>query len=294
MLTRLGLGLIWLIHLLPYRAISLLGDALGTLLYLLPTERREVARTNLALCFPERSRAERERLVRATFRRFSRSLLDRGIAWWASKERLARIVRVEGVDNYLAVADRPVILLVPHFVGLDIGATRLAAERRAVSMYSNQKNAVFNAFLRARRNRFGTVTLVSRQEGMKPVIRALRERVPFYYLPDLDFGPTDAVFAPFFGVPAATVIGLPRLARLTGASVVPIIIRQLDDRSGYLVSVLPAWTGFPTGDDVADCRRMNEFIEQHVLEMPEQYHWLHKRFKTRPPGMAPVYAGSRG
>ena len=133
--------------------------------------------------------------------------------------------------------------------------------------------------------------LVSREEGLRPLVRVMREGLPFYYLPDLDFGARDSVFVPFFGVPTATITGLSRIARLARAAVVPVITRQLPGGQGYVLQFFPAWENFPTDDVEADARRMNAFIEERVLEMPEQYHWLHKRFKTRPPGVAQLYEG---
>jgi KDO2-lipid IV(A) lauroyltransferase len=290
--TRLALLLVWLLHFLPLRMLAALGHGLGVLLYLLPTERRRVALANLALCFPDLDARARHRLARAHFAAFTRSVLDRGIAWWSSRERLLRVVTVQGWENLAATKGRPVVLLAPHFVGLDIGAQRLAAEHSAVSMYSRQKSPVFDAFLLAKRNRFGSATLVSRQEGLRPVLRAMRAGLPLYYLPDMDFGARDSVFVPFFGVPAATLPTLARIVRLTGAVVVPCITEQLPRGAGYLVRLYPPWENFPGPgevDDIAGARSMNAFIEARVAEMPAQYFWLHKRFKTRPPGEPPVY-----
>lgn len=290
--TRIALLLVWLLHFLPYRVLALVGHALGRVLFHLAGERRRVALTNLALCFPDMSEAERRRLARAHFSAFTRSVLDRGIAWWSTRERLMRIVQVEGFEHLRACAGRPSVLLAPHFVGLDIGAQRLAAEHGAVSMYSRQKNAVFDAFLCEKRNRFGSVTLVARQQGLRPVLRAMRTGLTFYYLPDMDFGARDSVFVPFFGVPAATVPALSRIVRLTGAVVLPCITEQLPRGGGYRVRIHPPWTGVPAPgepDDRADARAMNAFIESEVARMPAQYHWLHKRFKTRPPGAPSLY-----
>jgi KDO2-lipid IV(A) lauroyltransferase len=139
------------------------------------------------------------------------------------------------------------------------------------------------------RTRFVPPELFSRQEGIRPVVKALREGLPFYYLPDMDFGSRDSIFVPFFGVPAATITGLSRIARLAKAVVVPAVTRQLPGGGGYVLTFYPAWTDFPTDDLRADVRRMNAFIEERVREMPEQYLWSHKRFKTRPPGEERFY-----
>ena len=290
--TRIALLLVWLLHFLPFRLLALVGHALGLVLFHLAGERRRVVLTNLALCFPHLPEADRRRLARAHFAAFTRSVLDRGIAWWSSRERLMRVVRVEGWEHYRACAGRPVVLLAPHFVGLDIGAQRLAAEYGAVSLYSRQKNPIFDAFLREKRNRFGSVRMVSRQQGLRPVLRAMREGLPLYYLPDMDLGARDSVFVPFFGVQAATVPALARIVRLTGAVVLPCITEQLPGGAGYRVRIHPPWTGASAGagpDDVAGARAMNAFIESAVAAMPAQYHWLHKRFKTRPPGEPSPY-----
>jgi KDO2-lipid IV(A) lauroyltransferase len=181
-----------------------------------------------------------------------------------------------------------VIALAPHFVGLNFGGIRVAHEcPGTASIYSRQKNPFLDdIFLRAR-TRFGNPVLVSRQEGLRAVVRTIRAGHPFYFLPDMDFGPRDSIFVPFFGVPTATITAMPRIAQLTGARILPVITRQVGD--GYEVRFYPPWEDYPTGDLAADVRRMNAFIEERVLEMPEQYFWAHKRFKTRPPGERSPY-----
>ncbi len=289
MLTRVALAVVRLLRLLPLALLAPLGRGLGNLLYLLGRERRGVVLTNLRLCFPQWSEAERVRVARAHFRAFGRSVLEHGILWWSSKERVQRLVRVEGLEHWLAVAGRPVIWLAPHFIGLDMGGVRLSTEHRGISVYSRQKDPVFDEVLYHGRTRFVMPELYSRQEGVRSVIKALRRGLPFYYLPDMDFGGRDSVFVPFFGVPAATITGLSRIARLAGAVVVPAVTRQLPGADGYVLTFYPAWRDFPSDDLEADARRMNAFIEERVLEMPEQYYWLHKRFKTRPPGEPKFY-----
>jgi KDO2-lipid IV(A) lauroyltransferase len=287
MMSRIAFGFIWLVHFLPARAIAAIGDALGALLFWLIPERRRVTRINLAKCFPSMSEAERERLARAHFRVFVRSFLDRGVLWWGTPERMRAMVRVEGAEILEALKGKPVVVFAPHFAGLDAGGTRLSQDFAMASMYSRQKDPRFDRILYRGRSRFGA-TLVSRQEGMRKALRLIRSGLFFYYLPDLDFGPKSALFVPFFGVSAATVPGLSYIARIAGASIVPCVTRMLPG-GGYVARLYPAWSDFPSGDDAADTRRMNAFIEERVLEMPEQYHWLHKRFKTRPPGEPRFY-----
>ena len=289
MLTRFALGLIWLAQWLPAGAIARLGRGIGWLGYRLAAPRRKVVLTNLRLCFPELAEAERIALARRHFSALGRAIMERAVMWYAPKERVMRFVRLEGVEHFEAVQGRPVLLLAPHFVGLDMGGVRVAIAWRTASMYGKQKNPALDAAMRHGRERFGDPVLISRQDGIRPVVRALRDGFAFYYLPDMDFGPRESIFVPFFGVTTATVPALARLAQVSRARVVPVVTRQLSDGEGYAAKFYPAWEDFPTGDIEADTRRMNEFIEARVSEMPEHYYWVHKRFKTRPAGEARIY-----
>ena len=289
MLTRFALGLIWLVHKLPFGAIAKLGRAIGWIAYWLVVPRRTVVHINLKLCFPELADRERTRIARAHFSALGRALLERGILWHAPQQRIERFVRFEDVHHFEAVYGQPVVILAPHFVGLDMGGTLFAIHWKAASMYGKQKNPDLDAAMRRGRERFGDPILISRQDGIRPVIRVIRDGFPFYYLPDADLGPKESIFVPFFGVQTATVPALSRLAQVGRARVVPIVTRQLPDGEGYAARFYPAWDDYPTGDIEADTRRMNEFIEARVREIPEQYYWVHKRFKTRPPGEPPIY-----
>jgi KDO2-lipid IV(A) lauroyltransferase len=293
-MTRLGLAVVWLLHCLPLAVLAPVGAALGMALYAVAGERRRVVLVNLKLCFPEMSEAEHRMLARRHFRAFGRTLLEHGILWWGSQARIQRMVRVEGLEHWQAVRDRPVIWLAPHFVGLDMGGTRIITEWQGASMYSHQKNPAFDHILLHGRTRFVKPVMFSRQDGIRPVVKTIRAGVPFYYLPDMDLGPRDSIFVPFFGVSAATVTGLSRLAQLGNAVVVPAVTRQLPGGRGYLLRFYSAWQNFPTDDIAADTRRMNAFIEECVREMPEQYYWLHKRFKTRPAGEPNPYEAKCG
>jgi len=287
-MTRLVLALMWVLHWLPLPALAALGRLLGRLLFRFGHERRHVTLTNLGLCFPQMPDERKSALALRHFEMFGRSFLERGLLWWASPARIRRLVRVTGLERI--PADRPVILLVPHFVGLDMGWTRLTLERDMVSIYANQKNLLFNAALYRGRRRFGDAELLSRQEGTRRAIRAMKAGKPFYYLPDMDYGSRDTIFVPFFGVPAATITGLSRLARMTGAAVVPVVTRMEPDH--YAIEIRDAWTDYPGQGEhgiETDTRRMNAYIEEEILKMPEQYLWLHKRFKTRPPGEKKPY-----
>ncbi|WP_239003144.1 lysophospholipid acyltransferase family protein [Dechloromonas sp. TW-R-39-2] len=286
-LTYILVGFLWLLHWLPLPVLRAIGTLLGKLLYAVGRDRRKVALINLRLCFPEKSEAEREDIARRHFIAFSCAVIDRTLGWWASKERLERIVRIKGVEHLNDPEGKPIILLSPHFVGLDAGATRISMYVPGCSVYSNQKNPVFNKLLYDGRIRFTDAVLLSRQDGMRKIIKAMKDGYKFYYLPDMDFGPKESIFVPFFGVQAATIPGVSRLVRLTGAKIVACITRQVAD--GYEVEVMPAWSDFPGESVEADTASVNRFIESQVLTMPEQYFWLHKRFKTRPPGEQRFY-----
>lgn len=289
MLVRLGVFILWLIHFLPFRVIVAIGNGLGSLLYLLAADRRRIGNINLKLCFPDMSDEARVRLVRDHFKMFSRGLIERSILWWSSAERISSLIRVEGVEHFEAVKDKPAILLVPHFVGMDAGGQWIAQHTDTVCMYSNQRSRYLTELLLKKRARFRNQRLYSRQQGLRSILKGMREGKPFIYPPDQDQGVKDGAFIPFFGVPAATMTSVPRIAQMTGAKVVPSITRVLAGGEGYVLTFYPAWENYPSGDDIADARRMNEFIEQRILEMPEQYFWLHKRFKTRPEGEAKFY-----
>ncbi len=292
MLTRLGLCVMWLLQRLPFPALVSVGRGLGRLLYWFGRERRHVALTNLRLCFPDLPEVERVGIARRLFGFIARSFLERGLLWWAPEARLRQLIRLEGKQHLdTARAERPVLLLVPHFAGLDAAVTRLSMDYDMAGIYSRQKNPVFDAALYRGRKRFSHPVMLSRQDSLRKGIKAIKAGMPFFYLPDMDYGKRDTIFVPFFGVPAATITGLSRLASMTGAAVLPVIARMDDD--GYRVEVGAPWTNFPSGagaEDVAsDTRRMNAWLESEIAKMPDQYYWVHKRFKTRPPGEKRFY-----
>ncbi len=287
LLSYILVGFLWLLHWLPLPALRALGGGLGRLFYRFANERRNIVLTNLRLCFPELSEAKREAMARQHFIVFAKAFLDRTLGWWASKERLQRLIRIQGVENLSDPEGRPIILLSPHFVGLDAGATRISMYVPGCTVYSRQKNQVLDKLLYDGRGRFTDTVMLSRKDGMRKIVKAMKDGYRFYYLPDMDFGPKESIFVPFFGVQAATIPALSRLVRLTGAKVVACITRQVPD--GYEVEVMPAWDNFPGESVEADTEFMNRFIESQVLRMPEQYYWVHKRFKTRPPGEQRFY-----
>jgi Kdo2-lipid IVA lauroyltransferase/acyltransferase len=285
------LGGIWLLHWLPLGVQAALGRLLGRLLHRFGRSRRAVALRNLALCMPEVPEVERQALVREHFQWLGRSLLERGLLWYASPSRLRRLIHVEGDVGLADRSERPVMWLVPHFMALDVAgaATQLFQSRQVGSIYQAQSNAVFDAAMRRGRLRFGQGEVFSRHESALPLVRAIKRGYCFFNLPDMDFGPRDAAFVPFFGVPAATLLAPSKMARALKMVVQPVVAEALPGGQGYRVRFLPAWTDWPSDDAQADARRMNAWIETEIARCPAQYLWVHKRFKTRPPGEPGLY-----
>ena len=294
--ARTLLGLLWLFQLLPLALQAGLGRALGALLYRLARSRRRIALRNLELCLPEVPPAERERLARDHFGWLARSLLERGLLWYAPAERLKQLIHVEGDVGLAARSDKPVMWLVPHFLALDVAGVSalLFQTRHAVSMYQAQSNPVFDAAMRAGRLRFGNAEIFARSERALPLVRAIRRGSAFFNLPDMDFGMKDGAFVPFFGVPAATLLAPARMARSLGMVVQPVVAELLPGGAGYRVRYLPPIDGFPGDDDRAAALAMNRWIETEIRRNPAQYLWVHKRFKTRPEGEASLYGPRAG
>lgn len=287
-MMRIFLVLMQWVARLPLSWVRGLGWSLGQLLFVLLAGRRRVVLVNLALCFPQWSQAQRSACARRVFVHVAQSWLDRGWLWHASEAVVRRRLSIVGAVQELA-GDTPTVLFAPHFVGLDAAWTALTHQvpRRFATIYSPQVNPASDAWIYQGRNRFGAPELVARLDGVKPIIEAVRKGEPLYLLPDMNFDPSESLFVPFYGVSACTIPSLSRFAKLGRAKVVPIVTRLTP--SGYEVTVLPAWSDFPTGDLDADTRRMNLELQGYINPMPDQYYWVHKRFKDRPDGQTPPY-----
>jgi Kdo2-lipid IVA lauroyltransferase/acyltransferase len=282
---------VWFMRMLapmPLRGVRVLGHALGVFLFWVVWPRRKVVQVNLRLCFPHWSADQRNRVAREVFVNVAQSFLDRGWLWHADPQVVQRRVVLTGALDQLAGND-PTIVFAPHFVGLDAGVTGLTQQvaRRFIGIYTRQSNPVVDAWVLQGRHRFGDARPRSRADGVREIVSALRAGDVMYLLPDMNFGPEDSIFVPFYGVAAATVPSLSRFARLGRAKVVPVVTRMT--RDGYEVQVLPAWDDFPSDDVQADTALMNVRLQKYIDDMPGQYYWVHKRFKTRPPGAPPVY-----
>lgn len=288
MLSRCGIGFMRLLAHLPLAWVRALGRMLGWFLYAVARPRRRVALTNVRLCFPGLSEAQVRERVQRTFVHFAQAWLDRGWLWHGSPEVVRRRLTLTGAVAQLQ-GKEPTVIFAPHFVGLDAGWTALTQQlpRQFTTIYTDQANKVLDAWILAGRQRFGQAHLFGRVDGVKTIVATLRTGAPLYLLPDMNFGPEESVFVPFYGVPAATVPSLSRFSKLGRARVVPVITRLTPQ--GYAVQVLPAWRDFPSADAVADTARMNQELQAYIDTMPDQYFWVHKRFKDRPEGESGVY-----
>jgi len=269
------------------------GAVVGWLARRLAGRRVRIVRRNLELCFPEQPQAVRERWLRDHFRALGQSIVDRGVLWYGTPQAIREMAALDGYEHLrdAQAAGRAIILLAPHFVALDVAATRLTMETPSgATMYTPQRDPAIDAIVREGRKRFNEVHLVSRKEGPREMVRHLRAGRPLYYLPDMDFGRAGSVFAPFFGVPAATLLATAQLARKWNALVLPVIDFWDPATGRYNVTVLPPLADFP-GEDTPEAAtaRLNREIETWVRQCPSQYYWVHRRFKTRPEGEPKLY-----
>jgi len=288
MISQLGLRLFQLLGFLPLPLLRALGSLLGSALYVGARWRRHVVLQNLRVCFPQKSEAQRLAIAKQAFVYFAQAWLDRSWLWHRSPSCIqARVLFTGAVDEL--TADVPTVIFAPHFVGLDVGWTllTLSVPKHFTTIFTPQSNPVAGAWMTQGRSRFGQVELFQREDGVKTIVSSLRNNAWLYLLPDMNFGPEESIFVPFFGEPAATVPSLSRFAKLGRARVLPVVTRMTS--SGYEVEVLKAWNDFPTDDAQADTVLMNQHLETYIQEMPAQYFWVHKRFKTRPEGADPIY-----
>jgi KDO2-lipid IV(A) lauroyltransferase len=279
----IGVGLLRLNAFLPYRVQVAEGRALGRLLYRLLRRRRHIAAVNLALCFPDLTPAARQQLLRKHFASLGITLIEHGLAWWASDAMVRRLVELRGFENVeRAIAGgRGVILLSGHFGALEFSgrAFRLSCPT-AAGFYRPSRNPLVDEILRRVRKK-SAPTLIPKQ-ALRQVVRALRQGVPVWYAPDQSYRRAKSALVPFCGEPAMTTTALTELARLGNAAVVPLLPTRLPDGGGYRIEMLPALENFPGASPEDDARRVNEILEAHIRKVPEQYYWLHRRFKGRP------------
>jgi KDO2-lipid IV(A) lauroyltransferase len=281
--AKLAIGLLKLFALLPYGLIARLGDGLGWLLYQIPSNRKRIVHINLTLCFPEWSDERRKDIAQKHFRHAIRSYLERSVQWFGSAKKLEKLIQLDSAIDLTDPNLPPTLFLGFHFVGIEAGSIFLnySLQRQCGSLYQPMSNPELEEVAKAARARFGA-DMASRADSARIVLRWLRDKKPVMLGADMDYGMRNSTFVPFFGVPTCTLTAVGRLAKVGHAQVVPFIGEVLPNYKGYRLKVFKPWENFPTGDDDADARRM-------IPLMPEQYYWVHKRFKTRPPGVPSVY-----
>ncbi len=287
--SLLGIGLIRLLSWLPLPVIAFLGKVVGSLLFYSMRSRREIAITNISLCFPDQDAAYARATALRCFQLIAQTTLGIGVNWWASPDRLQRLVQFEGKEHFeLALQQkRNIILLAPHAIALEIAGLLLSLERPMITMYQKTRRPFFNDYVRNKRGRFGGL-LFERRAPMRKLLKLIRQGNPFYYLPDQDAG-DKGLFVPFFNTPAATYPVLSKFADMSDALVLPCYTHILPSGKGWRVVIKPPLQQFPTGDELVDTARMNAEVEAMIRTGPEQYFWVHKRFKTRPDAEPSVY-----
>ncbi len=293
--TWFGIGLLNLLWRLPRRVRQALARAAAALAWRANAKRRAIVRMNLEWCFPERSAAERDEMARGFFAAMAQAVLDSGLLWWGSEEAIARRVPMHGLEHLeqALAAGENVILLVPHMAGLEFGAQAIGTRIQATGFVKPLRNRLMDWLLGRGRTRFKG-EIFRRDQGIRPVIRACRSGRPIYYLADEDLGGTqETVFAPFFGVPTATLSAIARLARTCRARVLPFVTVYDAARDVYEARVYPPLEGYPTGDEEADAARVNAVREELIRLAPEQYLWALRLFQTRPDGAPNPYRDLR-
>ena len=294
-LLWLGLGVLWLVVQLPYKVQLCIGRVLGAVMYRIAGDRRRIAARNLELCFPEKTAAERERLLKENFASTGIAFFEMAMSWWWSKPRLGKLAHVEGLEH-LEQAQREgkgVILMAFHFTTLEIGAALLGQQHTIDGMYREHNNPLFDFIQRRGRERHNADSLAVERDDVRGMLKLLRSGRAIWYAPDQDYGAKQSIFVPLFGIPAATVTATSKFAKLGKAKVVPFTQQRLADGSGYKLVIHAPLSDFPGESDEADCLRINQWVERAIRECPEQYLWAHRRFKTRPPGEPKLYEKRR-
>ncbi len=289
------LKLLVVLRFLPLPVLRGCGDRLGRLLWVFAKRRRHIVLTNLSLCFPNLDKDAKTQLGKQHFIVVVQALLDRSWLWHAPQSVVRARLNILGNTNSLELLrtkseePHPVVIFAPHFVGLDAGWTALGLDtpRELATIFTQQSTAEMDDWVFAGRMRFGMVRLFRKIQGVTEIVRALKRGAMLYLLPDMDFGAQDTVFATFYGQRAATVTSLSRFSRVSKAKVLSVVTKLVP--GGYEVRVSKVWDEFPTDDLQKDTQRMNYELEDLIQTMPEQYYWVHRRFKTRPPGEASLY-----
>ena len=273
---------------LPLPVIVLIGGLAGELIRLLAFERRRVAAINLRIAFPEAGPDEIRRRVRACFRNVSTGILEIGLVWWAP-ERVRAITQIQGLEHLEAArrSGHGAMLLTAHFTAIEVGLPVLSAHATLQAMYKRPHNALMDSFMERHRGQF--TAIIAGHHAPIGLIRGLKRGHAMWYAPDQDFGGKDTVFVPLFGLEATALTAPARIAAMARVPVMPCGVERLPQGRGYRLTIGAPLEGFPTGDDRADALRINQAIEALIRANPDQYLWIHKRYKRRPDGRFGIY-----
>ena len=266
---------------LPLKLLMLVGYGLGKLIYLIPSKRKKIVLQNLELCFPYKSILERSNIANHCFQEVIRSILERSIVWFGSKKQVLNLVNIHGLEN---LPNDGAILLGIHMVGLEAGGIALACKLggdKFITIYMPQKNKIFDTIVKKQRMRFGSVAL-EKHNSAKPTLKHLRQGKYIQIFADMDFGIKDSIFSNFFGNPASTITSIPKLSKLSGKKVVPMVPIFNSKTAKYDLYILPAFDNYPTENLQHDIDRLNHHFEEVIIQKIEQYWWVHRRFKTKP------------
>jgi KDO2-lipid IV(A) lauroyltransferase len=288
----LGIGMLRLVVMLPRRAQLWVARRIGGILRMVLPKRRHIAQANLALCFPELDAGEQRKLLRRHFDALGMFVVELALAWWATDSELDGLTQINGIEHLRAALDqgRGVLLLSGHFTCNEITARQLCLMVPPLgAMYRRSGNPMVDQLIRRCRSRSATYLIA--KDRIRELVRALRSNIIVWYSPDQAYSGKNSVIAPFFGEAAMTSPATSQIARISGAAVVPCMPRRLEDGSGYIVDLLPALENFPGDDPAADAARINRLLEDQIRKAPDQYYWVHRRFKGRPAEYSDPYSG---
>lgn len=289
--TWIGISLIRIFTLLPYSWMMNISTVLGTLLFPLAKRRKHIIETNINLCFPDKTTEEKKQMARKAFISTFMALFEISLSWWGSKNRIEKLHRVEGMENLTKALEKGkgVILVSSHFTTMEIAGTFLISHvDNVVLTYKRSTNPVLEHFIRQQRLKKSAGLI--KHKNLREILRSIKKGNVVWFAPDQDFGTKDSIFAPFMGIMTSTLLSTQRIAKLTGAPVIPFYGARLENNKGYVIRLSPALEDFPSDNDLDDATKINQAIEHQVRQSPEQYLWAHRRFKTRPEGEKDVYA----
>ena len=287
--ARLGVSILWILSFLPYSALMALGNFFGFILYYLAVKRRKIAAVNISLCLSDLSPDSRKKILQEHFSAMGKAIFELAICWFWSENRIQALFHLSGAENLRTALkqEKGVILLSAHFTTLEIGGRLLAFEQKVDAVYRKHKSDFLEKFVKSKRAKYTKQTII--KTNIREMLKRLKKNNIVWYAPDQNFTRKNFVLSTFFNQPAPSNPGTARLAKMTGARVIPFVQYRRADGKGYDLELLPELENFPSGDDLQDVNQINRLFEELILKQPSHYYWLHKRFKNLPPEYDDVY-----